>query len=130
MTELKVTLKHQFRAIQWTGENYDEVCDFFGFKPRLILTDELVFTGIRFTVHVKNSEFIVVGGEEYQVFTTEQFHERYEVVQNFDLDAIDKTIDLREELSKLRLLKYGENGYNVATALSEMNEIKENDDTI
>lgn len=33
--------------------------------------------------------------------------------------TIEKTIDLREELSKLRLLKYGENGYSVATALSE-----------
>lgn len=76
MTELKVTSKSQFRAIQWTGNNHDEVCKFFGVNPNN--KDKLN----RIIAKVRFGDYFLFDRNSLRLLTIEQFNERYEVVND------------------------------------------------
>jgi hypothetical protein len=80
-TEIRVTMKRQFRAIQWTGDNYDDVCALLGFKPkRNKYFPENLQVG-HFCNDVSIGDYIVIN-TGLQVLTTENFNRVYAVAES------------------------------------------------
>jgi hypothetical protein len=96
VTELKVTLKHQFRAIQWTGDNYDEVCELVGVKCKTNHTDALKFNKPLTSYSIALGSYVVNKGNDlFDILTEEQLHEKYEIAYDpsYDESEIAKMIE-------------------------------------
>lgn len=104
--------QYQYRAIQWTGKNFNEICEFLKDFDVFLNPKGLVLTlsSREFMENINLSDYIMIRGRKIEIKRFRYFEENYESVseQEFPMISFWKLIakikqafSLRHYLSKM-----------------------------